>query len=42
MTKWVLKGLRTGIVTTAYPDRDEAAPGRFTWTAIRQRIFHRR
>jgi Ni,Fe-hydrogenase III small subunit len=27
MTKWVLKGLRTGIVTTAYPDRDEAAPG---------------
>ena len=27
MTKWVLKGLRTGIVTTAYPDRDETAPG---------------
>ncbi len=27
MTKWVLKGLRTGIVTTAYPDCDEAAPG---------------
>ncbi len=27
MTKWVLKGLRTGIVTTAYPDRDEEAPG---------------
>lgn len=27
MTKWVLKGLKTGIVTTAYPDRDEGAPG---------------
>ncbi|MGA2026768.1 MAG: hypothetical protein ABSH17_06840 [Syntrophobacteraceae bacterium] len=27
MTKWVLKGLKTGIVTTAYPGRDEAAPG---------------
>ena len=27
MTKWVLKGLRTGIVTTAYPGGDEAAPG---------------
>jgi Ni,Fe-hydrogenase III small subunit len=27
MTKWVLKGLGTGIVTTDYPDRDEAAPG---------------
>jgi Ni,Fe-hydrogenase III small subunit/ferredoxin-like protein FixX len=27
MTKWVLKGLRTGIVTTGYPDRDETAPG---------------
>ena len=27
MTKWVLKGMRTGIVTTDYPDRDEAAPG---------------
>ena len=27
MTKWVLKGLKTGIVTTTYPDRDEAAPG---------------
>ena len=27
MTEWVLKGLETGIVTTAYPDRDESAPG---------------
>jgi Ni,Fe-hydrogenase III small subunit len=27
MTKWVLKGLRTGIVTTHYPARDETAPG---------------
>ncbi|HYA40109.1 MAG TPA: hypothetical protein VEF34_02300 [Syntrophobacteraceae bacterium] len=27
MSKWVLKGLRTGIVTTCYPDRDETAPG---------------
>jgi len=27
MTKWVLKGLGTGIVTTAYPDQDETAPG---------------
>jgi Ni,Fe-hydrogenase III small subunit len=27
MTKWVLKGLRTGIVTTTYPDRAEEAPG---------------
>ncbi len=27
MTKWVLKGLRTGIVTTAYPGRDETAGG---------------
>jgi Ni,Fe-hydrogenase III small subunit len=27
MTKWVLKGLGTGIVTTAYPDRDETASG---------------
>ncbi len=27
MTKWVLKGLRAGIVTTDYPDRDETAPG---------------
>lgn len=27
MTKWVLKGLRTGIVTTTYPDREETAPG---------------
>jgi len=27
MAKWVLKGLGTGIVTTAYPDRDETASG---------------
>ncbi len=27
MTKWVLKGLGTGIVTTAYPDREEKTPG---------------
>lgn len=27
MSKWALKGLETGIVTTAYPDRDESAPG---------------
>lgn len=27
MTKWVVRGLKAGIVTTAYPDRDESAPG---------------
>lgn len=27
MTKWVLQGLRTGIVTTRYPDRDETDAG---------------
>ena len=27
MTKWVLKGLQTGIKTTAYPDMVETAPG---------------
>jgi len=27
MNKWVLKGLRTGIKTTSYPDREETAPG---------------
>jgi len=27
MNKWVLKGLRTGIKTTFYPDREETAPG---------------
>jgi ferredoxin-like protein FixX len=27
MSKWVLKGLRTGIVTTGYPDTVETAPG---------------
>ena len=27
MSKWVLKGLRTGIQTTFYPDREETAPG---------------
>ena len=27
MSKWVLKGLRTGIRTTAYPDQEETAPG---------------
>jgi Ni,Fe-hydrogenase III small subunit len=27
MANWVLKGLRTGIKTTAYPDRPEKAPG---------------
>ncbi len=27
MSKWVLKGLRTGIQTTFYPDREEFAPG---------------
>ena len=27
MFKWVLKGLKTGIVTTLYPDKDESAPG---------------
>jgi len=27
MSNWVLKGLEAGIVTTTYPDQDEAAPG---------------
>jgi Ni,Fe-hydrogenase III small subunit/ferredoxin-like protein FixX len=27
MFKWVLEGLKTGIVTTLYPDKDESAPG---------------
>jgi len=27
MLNWVLKGLKTGIVSTSYPDRDETAPG---------------
>jgi len=27
MTKWVLKGLGTGIITSAYPDREETSPG---------------
>ena len=27
MSKWVLKGLQTGIKTTSYPDREEAASG---------------
>jgi Ni,Fe-hydrogenase III small subunit/ferredoxin-like protein FixX len=27
MSKWVLKGLQTGIKTTSYPDREETAPG---------------
>lgn len=27
MLNWVLKGLKTGIVSTGYPDREETAPG---------------
>ena len=27
MANWVLKGLRTGIKTTAYPSRHDDAPG---------------
>ena len=27
MSKWLLKGLKTGIVTTSYPDAEESTPG---------------
>ncbi len=27
MTRWVLRGLKTGVVTTRYPDAPENAPG---------------